>query len=87
MVKEITWSPATVSVAVGSSLELIPTVGGTDYRTLEGSACEDVLYEIADTGVATLAVEEGPNGGHHSKFWNCWISVDNHSDVDVFNCS
>lgn len=58
VVKEITWDPTTVSVAAGESLDLTPTVEGSDYQELTGSACDDVLYEIADTDVATVSVEE-----------------------------
>lgn len=57
VVKEITWDPASVSLAAGATLELTPTVVASDYRTLEGSACGDVLYEITDTDVALVSVE------------------------------
>jgi hypothetical protein len=53
VVDEVTWSP--VSLAVGESVDLIPVVIGSDARTLEGTACEDVLYEMADTDVATVS--------------------------------
>lgn len=58
IIKEITWDPTSVSLAAGGTLDLVPTVVGTDYRTLEGVAHEDVQYEIADTDVATVSVEE-----------------------------
>lgn len=58
VVKEITWVPASVSLAVGATLELLTTVEGSDYRILEGTGCFDVLYEISDMDVAVVSVEE-----------------------------
>lgn len=58
VVGEITWDPSTVSLAVGEGLELLTAVVGTDYRALEGTAHEDVLYEIADTDIATVSIRE-----------------------------
>lgn len=57
VVEEITWTPASASVAAGSTLELVPAVVASDFRILEGTACEDVLYEIADPEVATLSIQ------------------------------
>lgn len=57
VVEEITWSPVSVSVAAGSSLDLIPTVLGSDFRTLEGTACADVLYEMVDPSIAMLSIQ------------------------------
>lgn len=57
IVKEITWDPATVSLAAGDTLDLVPTVVGSDYRELAGIACEDVLYEMSDTEVATVSLQ------------------------------
>ena len=58
VVEEITWTPDTIALAVGDELALVPAVVGSDFRALEGTAHEDVLYEIADTDVATVAVQE-----------------------------
>lgn len=57
VVGEVVWSPATVSLAVGATLELVPLITGTDKRELTGTAREDVEYEVADTAVATILVE------------------------------
>jgi hypothetical protein len=56
VVEEITWTLG--ELAVGDTFDLIPIVVGSDGRTLEGTAHEDVLYEIADTEVATVSVLE-----------------------------
>lgn len=58
VVKEITWVPASVVLAAGATFELVPTVVASDYRVLVGTACEDVLYEIADSDIAIVSVEE-----------------------------
>lgn len=57
VVKEITWSPTSVSLAVDGTLELTPSVVASDYRVLTGTASEDVLYEIEDPTIASLSVE------------------------------
>ncbi len=57
VVEAITWAPTTVALTAGDDLELVPVVVGSDYRTLEGTASEDVLYEITDTDVATVVVQ------------------------------
>jgi len=54
VVSEITWDP--VSIDVGDTEEVVPVVTCSDFRTLEGTACEDVLYEMADTDIATVSV-------------------------------
>jgi hypothetical protein len=56
VIEEITWTLG--ALAVGDTFDLIPVVLGSDGRTLEGVAHEDVLYEISDTSVATVAVLE-----------------------------
>lgn len=57
VVGEVSWTPTTVSLAVGESLDLVPLVKGTDQRELSGTGHEDVDYEIADESVATISVE------------------------------
>lgn len=56
VVEEIAWTLG--ALAVGDTFDLIPVVLGSDGRTLEGSAYEDVLYEMEDTEVATVSVLE-----------------------------
>jgi hypothetical protein len=56
VVEEITWTLG--ALAVGDTFELVPVVLASDGRILEGAAHEDVLYEIADTEVATVSVLE-----------------------------
>ena len=56
VVGEITWTPATVSLAVDATLELVPLVKGTDLRELTGTALQDVEYEVEDPDIATIAV-------------------------------
>jgi hypothetical protein len=58
VVKEITWDPASVSLAAGATLDLTPTVEASDYRVLEGTACDDVLYEVEDPDIATVSIQE-----------------------------
>jgi hypothetical protein len=57
IVGEVEWTPASVSVAVDATLDLVPLVKGTDGRELTGTALEDVEYEVADTDIATISVE------------------------------
>lgn len=56
VVDEVTWTLS--DLEVGDAVDLIPVVLGSDGRTLEGTAYEDVLYEIADTAVAIVSVQE-----------------------------
>ena len=55
IVKEITWSPDTISMAVGDFVDVIPTVLTTDFRTLSGTALQDVLYTIDDESIASVS--------------------------------
>jgi hypothetical protein len=57
VVGEVTWTPATVSLAVDATLDLIPLIKGTDLRELTGTALADVEYEVEDTDIATISVE------------------------------
>jgi uncharacterized protein YjdB len=57
VVSEVTWDPAAPSVAAGDTLDLTPTVKASDYRELEGTANEDVMYEVEDESVATISVQ------------------------------
>jgi hypothetical protein len=57
IVAEITFSEDPVTLAVDEEKEITAVVKATDGRTLTGTACEDVLYEIADSAVASLRIE------------------------------
>jgi len=59
VVSEITWDPATLTVATGETLDVVPTIKCSDGRTLIGAAVEDVLYTTEDLSVANVAAEEG----------------------------
>lgn len=52
-VKEVTFSPTSVALAVGETKTVTPTVKTSDGRTLEGTATGDVTYTIGDDSVAT----------------------------------
>lgn len=52
-VGEVTFSPATLALAVGETKTVTPTVKTTDGRTLTGTAAGDVTYTIVDPTVAT----------------------------------
>lgn len=54
VIKEITWDPPSISLAVGQTLDVHPTVMCSDYRTLAGAAPEDVVYDTDDHAVATV---------------------------------
>lgn len=56
-VATVDWSVADPwSVAAGSSFDVVPTITATDFRVLEGAACEDVTYTVENTAVATVQV-------------------------------
>lgn len=57
VVGQVVWTPDTVDIAVGDSLEVVPVITGTDVRTLTGTALEDVDYEITDETIATVFVD------------------------------
>ena len=57
IVEEIAFTPAPVSLAVGGIQEVTTVVTATDGRVLVGTACEDVLYEVADESIATVAID------------------------------
>lgn len=44
------------TVSVGSSLELTPTITATDFRVLEGTAHEDVVYSTDDPSIASVEI-------------------------------
>jgi hypothetical protein len=56
VVSEIQWNPATINLVAGTELEVFPTVLSSDYRTLTGTAGNDVQYAITDMTIATLAL-------------------------------
>lgn len=56
-VGSVSYSPTSVSVAEDDSVDVVPTVLATDGRTLEGSGCDDVLFESADPSIAMVAVQ------------------------------
>jgi len=55
IVKEITWDPATLTVAVGDTLDVVPTITATDFQVLSGAAIDDVLYSMEDEDIATVS--------------------------------
>lgn len=58
VVSSVVFTPAAVSLAVGESAVVETAVRGSDNRLLEGSACSDVLYTVADTTVASVQVKD-----------------------------
>jgi uncharacterized protein YjdB len=57
IVDTVSYLPTSVSLAVDASVDVVPTVLATDGRTLEGSGCDDVLFESDDPSVAIVAVQ------------------------------
>jgi len=47
------------TLGVGGSLVLVPELVASDFRTLTGTATEDVKYAVDDTSIATVTVETG----------------------------
>lgn len=58
VVMEITWDPATLTVATGETLDVVPTIKCSDGRILTGAAVEDVIYTTEDLAVANVAAQE-----------------------------
>jgi len=58
VVMEITWDPATLAVAVGATLDVVPEITCSDGRVLTGAAVEDVLYATEDTDIANVGACE-----------------------------
>lgn len=57
VVSAVTFSPVGPwNLTVGGELEITPTVTASDFRTLEGSGAEDVLYAVDDSSIATVDV-------------------------------
>jgi len=56
VVEQVTFVPTSVSISVGETVEVTPTVVGSDQRVLDGAAGEDVEYEAADSDVASVSV-------------------------------
>lgn len=54
VVKSIEWDPTSVTVAVDGVQEVVPTVKGSDFHELTGTALEDVKYTITDPEIATV---------------------------------
>jgi len=52
VVASVVFTPSSVNLAVGESLDVFPEVRGSDGRLLEGAAVSDVLYTMLDTAVA-----------------------------------
>jgi len=44
------------TVAVGANLDIYPTITASDFRTLEGTASDDVHYTIDDPSIANVTV-------------------------------
>lgn len=57
IVEEIAFTPTPVSLAVGGIQEVTTVVTASDGRVLVGTACEDVLYEVVDVAIATVAID------------------------------
>lgn len=57
VVTDVVFTPDPAAVLVGLTLEITTVVMASDGRLLIGTACEDVFYTIADTAIATLAIE------------------------------
>lgn len=57
VVDEVSFNPTSVSLPVGSSQQVVPTVVATDQRVLEGAAGGDVEYTVEDTTVASVSVQ------------------------------
>lgn len=58
IVDTVVYTPDPVSVAEDDSVDVDVVVTATDKRVLTGPAGDDVLYEIDDTEVATVSVQE-----------------------------
>ena len=56
-VDEIHFDPDPISVAVGASLDVYPTVYDSVGRPLEGTAMGDVRWSIEDDSIASLTVQ------------------------------
>jgi hypothetical protein len=57
VVAQVTFDPTSVSIAVGETAEVVPTVTGSDQRVLEGAAPADVEYTVDDETVASVSVQ------------------------------
>lgn len=58
VVEQVTFDPTSLSMAVGDEEDVIPTVTASDQRVLEGAAITDVVYEVEDTEVASVSMQE-----------------------------
>ena len=58
LVEAVTFAPTGGwALAVDAELEIVPTVVASDFRTLEGSGSEDVLYTTADPAIASVSTQ------------------------------
>ena len=57
VVNEIVFTPATITLAVGETVQLTTVVTASDGRTLVGTAVEDVTYSSEDTAVAGVSAD------------------------------
>lgn len=58
IVSSITFTPSSVSLNVGQSVDITTVVTADDGRTLSGTGCNDVYYAVTDTSVANVSVTE-----------------------------
>lgn len=58
VVQSITYAPTSISLAVGETVEVVPTIVASDTQILVGAAPYDVTYAVADGSVATVAPSE-----------------------------
>ncbi len=57
VVEQIVFNPVTVTLAVGDSQDVVPTVTASDQQVLEGTAALDVEYTVADSTIAAVSVQ------------------------------
>jgi hypothetical protein len=57
VVVKVEYSPAApFALAVDGELILTPTITASDFRVLQGAGLDDVLYEMADSSIASVSV-------------------------------
>lgn len=57
VVDQVVFAPTSVTLAVGETADVVPTVTASDQRVLDGAASNDVEYTVLDTDVATVSVQ------------------------------
>ena len=57
VVDQVVFAPTSVTLAVGETADVVPTVTASDQRVLDGAASNDVEYAVLDTDVATVSVQ------------------------------